>query len=58
MYETCEITWDELHNIYLASPNETEWKQIANLSHCPGAIDGKHIRITWFKNSGSVYYNN
>ncbi|XP_036336922.1 uncharacterized protein LOC118747034 [Rhagoletis pomonella] len=30
IYETCDAIWSELHAIYVAQPNLTEWKNIAN----------------------------
>lgn len=62
--ETCEAIWDELSGIYLAPPNEDEWRRIANdfrimtgMPYCVGAIDGKHIRIQCPPKSGSMFYN-
>lgn len=62
--ETCEAIWDELHPIYLAQPNQEEYKKIATdfynmtgMANCVGAIDGKHIRIKCPPNGGSLYYN-
>lgn len=62
--ETCQIIWEELCSIYLAPPNQEEWKRISNdfqcmtgLPHCVGAIDGKHIRIKCPPNAGSLYFN-
>lgn len=43
---------------------EDDWKKVsegfqkrANFPMCLGAIDGKHIRIQNFPNSGSMYFN-
>lgn len=48
----------------MPEPSEDIWKKIAkdfekyaNFPNCIGAIDGKHIRITKPKDSGSLYYN-
>lgn len=45
-------------------PTTDEWKEIAkryyelwNLPNCLGSIDGKHIRIQKFPNTGSANYN-
>ncbi|XP_036338683.1 protein ALP1-like [Rhagoletis pomonella] len=64
IYETCDAIWQELHEIYLAQPNQTEWKNIADrfyvktgMPHCLGAVDGKHIKVICPKSSGSLYYN-
>ncbi|KAF0754086.1 protein ALP1-like [Aphis craccivora] len=44
-------------------PNRKQWKSIAqrfktlwNLPNCIGAIDGKHVRIEKFANSGSFNF--
>ena len=63
--ETCEVICKVLSPIYLRSPStEQEWDQISNnfeeiwnLSHCIGAIDGKHIAIECLKKPGSKYFN-
>ena len=34
-----------------------DFKEIWNLSHCIGAIDGKHIAMKSPLNSGSLFYN-
>ncbi|XP_039967913.1 protein ALP1-like [Bactrocera tryoni] len=64
IYETCEAIWDELHDAYLSTPNAHELRDIASkfyvktgMPNCLRAIDGKHIRITSPRNSGSLYYN-
>lgn len=43
---------------------EEEWKHVANqfeiqwnISHCVGAMDGKHVAILKPSHSGSAYYN-
>ena len=63
--ETCKAIWEGLKEQYLRSPGTpAEWKNIAkdfkdiwNLPHCIGAIDGKHIAIKSPLNSGSLYFN-
>lgn len=48
----------------IPQPTEENWLNIAdgfesraNFPHCIGAIDGKHIRVTQPKESGSLYFN-
>lgn len=62
--ETCSIIADVLMPIYMKHPTEEEWRKISsdflelwNLPNCVGAIDGKHIIIQAFPNSGSKYFN-
>ena len=51
--------------VYMKAPcTEEEWRCIANdfkelwdMSHTIGAIDGKHIRIDFPKNTCSYYHN-
>lgn len=64
IYETCEAIWEDLGTIYVSTPNEYEWKKIANdfwekhkTPNCVGAVDGKHINIVCPNNSGSSFYN-
>lgn len=45
-------------------PTEAKWKEIArgfqrrwNFPNCAGAVDGKHVKITCPKSSGSIFYN-
>lgn len=61
--ETTEVIWNALKEEMLM-PNAEKWKSIASrflevwqLPNCLGAIDGKHIRIQKFPNSGSTNYN-
>ncbi|XP_017469961.1 PREDICTED: uncharacterized protein LOC108361742 [Rhagoletis zephyria] len=62
--ETTKAVWDVLKDKYMAMPKLEGWKIIADrfyelwqLPNCLGAIDGKHIRIKKFPNSGSANYN-
>lgn len=62
--ETTKAIWDVLHPTYMAVPTRDEWIHIAerfdllwNLENCLGAIDGKHVKIEKFPNSGSANYN-
>ena len=51
--ETCEKLWEVLSSSYVCAPSTVlEWKKISkeffdmwDMSHCIGAIDGKHIAI-------------
>ena len=50
--------------IVLPIPTEDAWARIAQdfqekwyFPNCIGTIDGKHITVQCFKNSGSVFYN-
>ena len=64
--ETTKVIWNVLNDKgFLNEPNSAqEWKKIKqsfgskwNLSHCLGAIDGKHIIMQTPAKSGSVFYN-
>ncbi|XP_052745448.1 uncharacterized protein LOC112049627 [Bicyclus anynana] len=62
--EVCEALWEKVTKNVMPEPSEDIWKKIAkdfekyaNFPNCIGAIDGKHIRITKPKDSGSLYYN-
>lgn len=61
---TCEAIWEILQPIYMPLPDEGVWQEKAqryfelwNLPNCIGSIDGKHIRIKCFKNTGSRNIN-
>ncbi|XP_049317561.1 uncharacterized protein LOC125780088 [Bactrocera dorsalis] len=65
LLETSAAIWDELSGIYLAQPNEHEWREIADsfyiktgMPHVVGAVDGKHVQIKCPRKSGSLYFNN
>jgi len=62
--ETSAILWDILNKKYMPIPDKQQWKIIAerfetlwNLPNCIGALDGKHVRIEKFPNTGSTNYN-
>jgi len=63
--EVCSNVWNIFKNNYLSKPNEEKWKSIANYGfgktaqfpHCLGAVDGKHIRVQNFPDSGSMNLN-
>lgn len=62
--ETCQIIWEELHAVYLSTPNAYEYKLVAErfyiktgMPNCVGAIDGKHVNIFCPPNAGSEFYN-
>lgn len=61
---TTKAIWNALKGPYMTLPNEDGWKDIAErffelwqLPNCLGAIDGKHIRIQKYPNSGSANFN-
>ena len=63
--ETCQAIIRILGSKHLVTPSTAEeWLLIANhfeqrwnFPHCIGCVDGKHIRISQPKNSGSYYHN-
>lgn len=62
--ETCDVLWQCLKEKVMKLPNDEEWEKIsnefqtrANFPNCIGALDGKHIRITNPKSSGSQFFN-
>lgn len=62
--ETTEVIWGVLRDTYMPVPTTDEWKAIAtryyelwNLPNCLGSMDGKHIRIQKYPNTGSANYN-
>lgn len=64
VHETTKIIWDTLNEIYMPVPTREHWKLIAdrfesiwNLPNCIGALDGKHVRIEKFPNTGSQNFN-
>lgn len=64
IFETCQILWDKLAEIYVSEPNVIEYTEISNdflqqwnMPNCVGSIDGKHINIQCPPNSHSMYFN-
>jgi hypothetical protein len=62
--EVCSAIWEELGKQYIHCPNsEEEWKQVAQGFHrwdyprALGALDGKHVSVDNFGNSGSAFRN-
>lgn len=62
--DTSKVIWEVLKEKYMQVPNREQWKSIAqrfetlwNFPNCIGAIDGKHVRIEKFANSGSSNFN-
>lgn len=62
--ETTEAIWTSLHRTWLPVPDTNKWKNISAryeqlwiLPHCVGLIDGKHIRVKKFGNTGSQNFN-
>lgn len=60
----CHAIWNNLQQMYMSVPIETEWKEIAEnfmnkwqFPHCLGAVDGKHISIKCPPNAGSQFFN-
>lgn len=56
--------WNIFKNDFLPMPDKDMWKSIADVflknaqfPHCIGAVDGKHIRVQMFPNSGSMNLN-
>ena len=64
IYDVCDAIWEVMHPLYMAPPQEDDWKQIEhrfstrwNFPNCIGAIDGKHAMIKAPPNSHSLFYN-
>lgn len=64
VFETTEAIWTALSPLVLPEPSVAIWKQNAsefakmwNFPNCIGALDGKHVVVQCFKNSGSEYFN-
>ncbi len=64
VHETCSSIWSRLKPIEMPEPTLEKWVEIAetfwqktNFPNCVGAVDGKHIRCTNPKNSGSKFFN-
>lgn len=62
--EVCENIWLYFHAVYIPKPSKKRWLDIAeefdrkaHFPHCVGAVDGKHVRVQKFANSGSMYLN-
>lgn len=64
VHETCLSVWSRLKPIEMPEPTLEKWIEIAetffqktDFPNCVGAVDGKHIRCTNPKNSGSKFFN-
>lgn len=62
--ETTKAIWNAMKGPYMLLPNKEGWEKISKrfseiwqLPNCLGAIDGKHIRIQKYPNSGSANFN-
>lgn len=62
--ECTTAIWQCLQPLYMPVPTEQIWMSIAkryyelwDLPNCIGSIDGKHVRINKFYNTGSLHYN-
>ena len=61
--DVCEALWDELHQEYIVLPqNSDSWLSKAKefeenwqYPHALAALDGKHVEVQAFKNSGEGY---
>ncbi|XP_064466875.1 uncharacterized protein LOC135378005 [Ornithodoros turicata] len=61
---TCTALWEILKERYMKPPTTIEWQEIAagfmerwQFPNCLGAVDGKHVKITAPKRSGTTYFN-
>lgn len=64
MHETCRAIWTVLQPIVLKFSSKEDWKFISDefmtkwqFPNCLGAIDGRHMKVQAFPNSGSAFYN-
>ncbi|KAJ8945481.1 hypothetical protein NQ314_009234 [Rhamnusium bicolor] len=62
--DVCKAIWTVMRLECIPPPTTELWESIAshfeataNFSHCIGAVDGKHIRLTCPPYSGSMYFN-
>ncbi len=63
--ETTQAIWTNLSQDYLKCPSTpSEWKDVVNgfwqdwqYPYCVGAVDGKHVNVQNFANSGSLFRN-
>lgn len=62
--ETVVAIWEEMHSLHMSIPTKdmfysisNDFNNIWNFPHVLGCIDGKHVRITCPKKSGSMFYN-
>jgi hypothetical protein len=60
----CQNIWALLYEEFMPKQSTSRWEVMAsgfdrkaNLPHCIGAVDGKHIRIIKPEHSGSMYFN-
>lgn len=62
--DTSDAILECLQPLFMSTPNEEIWKlntqryfELWNLPNCVAAIDGKHIRVKKFPDSGSSNFN-
>ena len=62
--EVCDAIWESLADFVKTPTTPQDWENIIkdfdeiwNMSHCLGAIDGKHIAMRQHKHSGSLWHN-
>ncbi|GAV07002.1 hypothetical protein RvY_16902 [Ramazzottius varieornatus] len=63
-HETCDALYRALQPEYLPAPSKEffknsadEFQRLWHFPNCVGALDGKHVRVQAFDNSGSQYHN-
>lgn len=62
--DVCTAIWSIMRRECIPTPTVETWESIAsdfervaNFPHCLGAVDGKHVRLTFPFNNGSMYLN-
>jgi hypothetical protein len=62
--EVCQAIWTTLRDVHMRRPPIKDFENTVdtfynkwNFPNYIGRIDGKHIRVKFSKNSGSMYYN-